>query len=155
MPFKINLSSSVVSMLISINYYSVKLKVASLEWIKWFEWLCIHVICMSRSLKGHLLKCSVSTCDVHCANKFTSPISQACSQMNLVEGDYFGLQFGTRKGERHWLNLRNSITAQLPIGFSQPIRLDLRVKFHVEPHILQQDITRWVIVRVVLISNVT
>ncbi|XP_790458.1 E3 ubiquitin-protein ligase MYLIP-A [Strongylocentrotus purpuratus] len=65
-----------------------------------------------------------------------------CLKLNLVEGDYFGLQFTAKKGERHWLNLRNTITSQLPIGFSQPIRLDLRVKFHVEPHILQQDITR-------------
>ncbi|XP_071503926.1 E3 ubiquitin-protein ligase MYLIP-like [Diadema antillarum] len=66
----------------------------------------------------------------------------ACNMLNMVEVDYFGLQFLARKGERHWLNLRNSITSQLPIGFSAPIRLELRVKFHVEPHILQQDITR-------------
>lgn len=66
----------------------------------------------------------------------------ACSKLMMVEGDYFGLQFTARKGERHWLNLRNTIASQLPIGFSHPIRLDLRVKFHVEPHILQQETTK-------------
>jgi len=67
-----------------------------------------------------------------------------CSQLGIVEEDYFGLQYTGGKGEALWLNNRNRIDKQLS-GHSLPYRFQLRVKFYVQPHLLLQDTSRWVI----------
>ncbi|ELU06987.1 hypothetical protein CAPTEDRAFT_41752, partial [Capitella teleta] len=62
------------------------------------------------------------------------------SHLGIIESDYFGLQYSASKGEVLWLNLRNPICRQL--GGTAPYRLQLRVKFFVQPHFLLQDSTR-------------
>ncbi|XP_038069929.1 E3 ubiquitin-protein ligase MYLIP-like [Patiria miniata] len=68
-------------------------------------------------------------------------LDQVCQKLGTIESDYFGLQF-TRKngGDPMWLNLRNPINSQ--VTGSSPLRLQLRVKFHVQPHLVQQEVTR-------------
>jgi E3 ubiquitin-protein ligase MYLIP len=68
-------------------------------------------------------------------------LNKVCERFGIIEVDYFGLIHETgRKGERLWLNLRNRVSCEL-CG-SQPYRLELRVKFFVPPHMIQQDVTR-------------
>ncbi|XP_022094478.1 E3 ubiquitin-protein ligase MYLIP-A-like [Acanthaster planci] len=68
-------------------------------------------------------------------------LDQVCQKLGTIEGDYFGLQF-TRKNvsDPMWLNLRNPINSQ--VTGSSPLRLQLRVKFHVQPHLILQEVTR-------------
>lgn len=59
------------------------------------------------------------------------------------ESDYFGLKYESNKGEELWLNLRNPIDRQVTNhGHTSPLRLALRVKFWVPPHLLLQETTR-------------
>lgn len=67
-------------------------------------------------------------------------IDQVCHKLGILEQDYFGLQYRGAKGELLWLNLRNRLDRQL-FG-TPPFRLQLRVKFFVEPHNLLQQTTR-------------
>lgn len=69
---------------------------------------------------------------------------QVCEYVNVrYESDYFGLKYENHKGEESWLNLRNPIDRQVTFhGHTPYVRLSLRVKFWVPPHILQQESTR-------------
>ncbi|XP_033626328.1 E3 ubiquitin-protein ligase MYLIP-A-like [Asterias rubens] len=68
-------------------------------------------------------------------------LDKVCQKLGTIESDYFGLQF-TRKngGDPMWLNLRNPINSQ--VTGPSPLRLQLRVKFHVQPHLVLQEVTR-------------
>jgi E3 ubiquitin-protein ligase MYLIP len=65
---------------------------------------------------------------------------QVCEKLEVIEQDYFGLQYNGPKGEKLWLNRRNKIGRQLP--GSQPYRLRFRMKFFVQPHLLVEDNTK-------------
>lgn len=71
---------------------------------------------------------------------------QVCEYLGISnESDYFGLKYESSKGEELWLNLRNPIDRQVSChGHTSPLRLALRVKFWVPPHLLLQETTRWV-----------
>ena len=67
---------------------------------------------------------------------------QVCSLLGIVETDYFGLTHQNgRNGDALWLNLRNRICQEVSGG--QPYRLELRVKFFVPAHMIQQEVTRY------------
>lgn len=61
-------------------------------------------------------------------------------RLQIIEVDYFGLEYRGSKGEQLWLNMRNRIDQQAP-GPS-PYSLSLKVKFFVPPHSLLQEATR-------------
>ncbi|KAK3086353.1 hypothetical protein FSP39_017311 [Pinctada imbricata] len=67
-------------------------------------------------------------------------LNKVCEILGTIEKDYFGLQYQGPKGEQLWLNMRNRIDRQHP--GPQPYRFQLRVKFYVHPHMLQQETTR-------------
>ncbi|CAH1164601.1 unnamed protein product [Phaedon cochleariae] len=71
-------------------------------------------------------------------------LEKVCEYLGISnESDYFGLKFENNKGEELWLNLRNPIDRQVHChGPSNPLRLALRVKFWVPPHLLLQETTR-------------
>lgn len=73
--------------------------------------------------------------------------------MGIIEVDYFGLQFTGSKGENLWLNLRNRICQQM--DNVAPCRLRLRVKFFVEPHLILQEQTRYVMPTFLTLRNET
>lgn len=62
------------------------------------------------------------------------------SALGIVEVDYLGLQLSAGCGEWAWLNLRNRMSQQLEN--ISPWRLQLRVKYYMEPHLLLQEATR-------------
>ncbi|XP_070574139.1 E3 ubiquitin-protein ligase MYLIP-like [Ptychodera flava] len=70
-------------------------------------------------------------------------LDQVCRKLNILEVDYFGLTYMGKKGETLWLNLRNPLSSQLNTG-STPCRLQLRVKFFVQPHLILQESARHV-----------
>ena len=62
--------------------------------------------------------------------------------LGIVETDYFGLMYHSgRKRDELWLNLRNLVCQE--VKSSQPYQLELRVKFFVPAHMIQQDVTRY------------
>ncbi|XP_030765154.1 E3 ubiquitin-protein ligase MYLIP-A [Sitophilus oryzae] len=71
-------------------------------------------------------------------------LEKICDHLGISnESDYFGLKYENTKGEELWLNLRNPIDRQVNIhGNTTPLRLGLRVKFWVPPHLLLQESTR-------------
>lgn len=88
-----------------------------------------------------------STLEVDISNRYAPGqdcLDEICRKLQIIETDYFGLQYQTRKGESLWLNLRNPIQDQVPVaGLTQPdIHLSIHVKFHVPPHNLHQETTR-------------
>ncbi|XP_076268855.1 E3 ubiquitin-protein ligase defense repressor 1 [Rhynchophorus ferrugineus] len=71
-------------------------------------------------------------------------LEKICDHLGISnESDYFGLKYENQKGEELWLNLRNPIDRQVNChGHTSPLRLGLRVKFWVPPHLLLQENTR-------------
>ncbi|XP_076449546.1 E3 ubiquitin-protein ligase MYLIP-like [Babylonia areolata] len=67
-------------------------------------------------------------------------LDKVCEQLRILEVDYLGLRFCGNKQEQLWLNLRNRLDQQ--VSGHQPYRFHLRLKFCVQPHSIQQDITR-------------
>lgn len=68
-------------------------------------------------------------------------LDKVCERLGiLVEDDYLGLRYLGNKNEQLWLNLRNRVDQQM--SGHQPFRFQLRLKFCIQPHTIQQDITR-------------
>ncbi|KAL8610362.1 hypothetical protein ACOMHN_041176 [Nucella lapillus] len=67
-------------------------------------------------------------------------LDKVCEQLCILEVDYLGLRYCGNKQEQLWLNLRNRLDQQ--VSGHQPYRFSLRLKFCVQPHSIQQDITR-------------
>ncbi|XP_033102166.1 E3 ubiquitin-protein ligase MYLIP-like [Anneissia japonica] len=67
-------------------------------------------------------------------------LDEVCRRMDIVEVDYFGLKAIKKEKNVQWLNLKNPLLPQLQ--GQQPYWLELRVKYHVEPHLIQQQSTR-------------
>ncbi|XP_013409661.1 band 4.1-like protein 5 [Lingula anatina] len=62
--------------------------------------------------------------------------------LDLIEKDYFGLQYSDAAGINHWLDPTKSIKKQVQIG--PPYTLRLRVKFYSsEPNNLHEELTRY------------
>lgn len=62
--------------------------------------------------------------------------------LDLVEEDYFGLQFMDANQVPHWLDKTKSIKKQVKIG--PPYTFHFRVKFYSsEPNMLQEELTRY------------
>ncbi|PAA64312.1 hypothetical protein BOX15_Mlig019534g1 [Macrostomum lignano] len=69
-------------------------------------------------------------------------LDKICNSLGIVEEvDYFGLTYYGPKQEELWVNMRNRLFKQLSTG--QPVpRMQLRVKFFVQPHMLLQEETK-------------
>lgn len=68
-------------------------------------------------------------------------LDKVCERLGiLVEDDYLGLRYLGNKNEQLWLNLRNRVDQQ--VSGHPPFRFQLRIKFCIQPHIIQQDVTR-------------
>lgn len=70
---------------------------------------------------------------------------QIMYHLDLIEKDYFGLQFMDSAQVPHWLDITKSIKKQVKIG--PPYCLHLRVKFYSsEPNNLREELTRYLFV---------
>ena len=62
--------------------------------------------------------------------------------LDLIEKDYFGLQFTDNNNVKHWLDPTKTIKKQIKIG--PPFTLHLKVKFYSsEPNTLREELTRY------------
>ncbi|CAH0549113.1 unnamed protein product [Brassicogethes aeneus] len=67
---------------------------------------------------------------------------QVFYSLDLIEKDYFGLQFTDANHVKHWLDPTKSIKKQIKIG--PPYTLRLKVKFYSsEPNNLREELTRY------------
>lgn len=62
--------------------------------------------------------------------------------LDLIEKDYFGLQFTDANNVKHWLDPTKLIKKQVKIG--PPYTLHLKVKFYSsEPNTLREELTKY------------
>lgn len=67
---------------------------------------------------------------------------QVFYSLDLIEKDYFGLQYTDANNVQHWLDPTKAIKKQVKIG--PPYTLRLRVKFYSsEPNLLREELTRY------------
>ncbi|XP_058451764.1 band 4.1-like protein 5 [Malaya genurostris] len=67
---------------------------------------------------------------------------QVFYSLDLIEKDYFGLQYTDANNVKHWLDPTKAIKKQVKIG--PPYTLRLKVKFYSsEPNILREELTRY------------
>lgn len=67
---------------------------------------------------------------------------QVFYSLDLIEKDYFGLQYTDTNNVKHWLDPTKTIKKQVKIG--PPYTLRLRVKFYSsEPNTLREELTRY------------
>jgi hypothetical protein len=67
---------------------------------------------------------------------------QVFYSLDLIEKDYFGLQYTDVNHVKHWLDPTKSIKKQIKIG--PPYTLRLKVKFYSsEPNNLREELTRY------------
>ncbi|KAH9515633.1 hypothetical protein Btru_011598 [Bulinus truncatus] len=69
-------------------------------------------------------------------------LDKVLSELGILESDYFGLQYKGPKNEALWLNLRNRVCDHEILKASNIYRFNLRVKFFVPPHLIQQETTK-------------
>jgi FERM N-terminal domain/FERM central domain len=67
---------------------------------------------------------------------------QVLYTLDVIEKDYFGLQFTDHNNVKHWLDPTKTIKKQIKIG--PPYTLHLKVKFYSsEPNTLREELTRY------------
>lgn len=92
-----------------------------------------------------LLDGSDVTVDLSSKSKGQDLFNQIMYHIDLVESDYFGMQFMDTEHVSHWLDMAKLIKKQIPDG--PPYRLFFRVKFYSsEPNNLREEFTRYLFV---------
>ena len=68
---------------------------------------------------------------------------QVCQQVNLLESDYFGLEYSGRGKCKFWLDLEKPMNRQMEFPLSDPL-LRFAVKFYApDPAQLEEEFTRY------------
>lgn len=69
---------------------------------------------------------------------------QVCRQLNLLEADYFGLEYhDTATGTKYWLDLEKALNRQVGLSLVDPM-LKFCVKFYApDPAQLEEEYTRY------------
>jgi FERM/RhoGEF/pleckstrin domain protein 2 len=68
---------------------------------------------------------------------------QVCRQLNLLEADYFGLEYQEASGSKYWLDLEKSMNRQVGLSLIEPV-LRFCVKFYTpDPLQLEEEYTRY------------
>lgn len=68
---------------------------------------------------------------------------QVCQQVNLLESDYFGLEYTGQGRCKYWLDLEKPMNRQMELSLTDPI-LRFAVKFFPpEPAQLEEEFTRY------------
>ena len=68
---------------------------------------------------------------------------QVCQQVNLLEADYFGLEYAGTDKVKYWLDLEKPMNRQLELSTSDPL-LRFAVKFYPsDPAQLEEEFTRY------------
>ncbi|RWS29966.1 hypothetical protein B4U80_08203, partial [Leptotrombidium deliense] len=72
-----------------------------------------------------------------------SLFEQVCNMLNLLETDYFGLEYFDTNNCRFWLEMEKPITKQLSFNYANP-KLYFAVKFYTpDPCKLEDELTRY------------
>lgn len=101
------------------------------------------------SINKNLIQCKVMLLDdtdlsISLSKKASAAdlYEQVFYSLDLIEKDYFGLQFTDTNNVKHWLDPTKTIKKQVKIG--PPYTLRLKVKFYSsEPNNLREELTRY------------
>lgn len=68
---------------------------------------------------------------------------QVCQQVNLLEADYFGLEYAGPEKVKYWLDMEKPMNRQLELSLTDPL-LRFAVKFYApDPAQLEEEFTRY------------
>jgi len=68
---------------------------------------------------------------------------QVCKQLNLLETDYFGLEYTDNRGSTYWLDRDKAMNQQIGLSSGEPL-LRFTVKFYIpDPSQLEEEYTRY------------
>jgi len=68
---------------------------------------------------------------------------QVCKQLNLLESDYFGLEYAGENNTRFWIDMEKPINRQMGLSLSDPL-LRFGIKFYTpDPAQLEEEFTRY------------
>eukprot|EP00092_Neocalanus_flemingeri_P004431 GFUD01004766.1.p1 GENE.GFUD01004766.1~~GFUD01004766.1.p1 ORF type:complete len:1020 (-),score=189.29 GFUD01004766.1:493-3552(-) len=68
---------------------------------------------------------------------------QVCKQLNLLETDYFGLEYSDNRGSTYWLDRDKAMNQQIGLSSGEPL-LRFTVKFYIpDPSQLEEEYTRY------------
>ncbi|XP_021943985.1 protein 4.1 homolog isoform X6 [Folsomia candida] len=91
--------------------------------------------------KIHLLDGTVSNCHIDRKAKGQDLLDKVCELLDLLERDYFGLNYIDRAGYTVWVEVDKKISKQMK---NDPWEFNFQVKFYPpEPAQLHEDITRY------------
>ena len=96
------------------------------KWLKWsdeysqFEWFVVQAKALGSVL-----------------------FEQVCKQLNLLESDYFGLEYAGENNTRYWIDMEKPINRQMSLSLSDPL-LRFGIKFYTpDPAQLEEEFTRY------------
>jgi len=95
------------------------------------------------AIRVHMLDDNVTLFQVQAKAFGKVLFEQVCKQLNLLEADYFGLEYQDHNGTRYWLDLEKPISRQLGLSLIEPL-LYFCVKFYTpDPAQLEEEYTRY------------
>ena len=56
---------------------------------------------------------------------------QVCKQLNLLETDYFGLEYTDNRGSTYWLDRDKPMNQQVPLPVPVPVQVSVPINLHV------------------------
>uniref|UniRef100_A0A224X662 Moesin/ezrin/radixin homolog 1 n=1 Tax=Panstrongylus lignarius TaxID=156445 RepID=A0A224X662_9HEMI len=95
------------------------------------------------AIRVHMLDDNVTLFQVQAKALGRVLFEQVCKQLNLLEADYFGLEYQDHNGTRFWLDLEKSLSRQVGLSLVEPL-LHFCVKFYTpDPAQLEEEYTRY------------
>ena len=61
---------------------------------------------------------------------------QVCEQLNLLETDYFGLEYTDNRGSTYWLDRDKPMNQQVPLPVPVPVQVSVPINLHVTVPVL-------------------
>lgn len=94
-------------------------------------------------VRVHMLDDSVTLFQVQSKASGGTLFEQVCKQLNLLETDYFGLEYNDNRGATYWLDRDKPMNQQIGLSASEPL-LRFMVKFYIpDPSQLEEEYTRY------------
>lgn len=94
-------------------------------------------------VRVHMLDDSVTLFQVQSKASGGTLFEQVCKQLNLLETDYFGLEYNDNRGATYWLDRDKPMSQQIGLSANEPL-LRFMVKFYIpDPSQLEEEYTRY------------
>lgn len=95
------------------------------------------------AIRVHMLDDNITLFQVQAKALGRVLFEQVCKQLNLLEADYFGLEYQDHNGTKYWLDVEKPLSRQVGLSLFEPT-LYFCVKFYTpDPAQLEEEYTRY------------